>query len=83
MPAPKAWRWTRCGWRSEERMSTSLQKDLVMVAAAEGNDGDGNGGTWRRLTAAGRPAGGRCARNTVPNPPSPSLQPAVAARSCS
>jgi len=68
-------------------MSTSLQKDLVMVAEVEGNDGDGDGGTWRRLTAAGRPAGGRYARNTVPKPPSPSLRaaskPAVAARSCS
>jgi hypothetical protein len=35
-------------------MSTSLQKDLVIVAEAEGNDGDGEGGTWRRLTAAAR-----------------------------
>jgi hypothetical protein len=39
-------------------MSTSLQKDLVMVAATEGNEGDDYGGTWRRLTVAGGPAGG-------------------------
>jgi hypothetical protein len=49
---------TRCGCHSVDRMSTSLQKDLVMVAATEGNEGDDYGGTWRRLTVAGGPAGG-------------------------